>query len=119
MLEAMSCGTPVVAFRNGSVPEVMEDGVTGFIVEDEDQAVRAVQGIASLSRMRCRQVFEGRFTAGRMAQDYLRIYGAMLQKQGDRHSTATANGEVMAPSVRPVPRGSTPAAGRVGDRSQD
>ncbi len=119
MLEAMSCGTPVVAFRNGSVPEVMEDGVTGLIVDDEDQAVQAVQGVASLSRMRCRQVFEARFTAARMAQDYLRIYGAMLRKQGDRHGAATANGEVTAPGVRPWPRGSTPVSGRLGDLPHD
>src|SRR5499427_4140669 len=71
MIEAMACGTPVVAFNRGSVPEVVEDGITGFIVEDELGAVGAVQRIAEIDRAGVRRRFDERFTARRMAQDYL------------------------------------------------
>jgi glycosyltransferase involved in cell wall biosynthesis len=81
MIEAMACGTPVVAFRNGSVPEVIEDGVTGFIVDDEEQAVAALRRLASLDRSRIRLAFERRFTARRMAEDYLRIYRRLAARQ--------------------------------------
>ena len=74
MIEAMACGTPVIAFRSGSVPEVIEDGVTGFIVESEDEAIQAVKRAATLDRRKVRHAFEKRFTARRMAQDYLRYY---------------------------------------------
>ena len=74
MIEAMACGTPVVAFNRGSVPEVIDEGVTGFIVEDEIGAVAAVQRLSELSNTRIREVFDQRFTARRMAQDYLAIY---------------------------------------------
>jgi glycosyltransferase involved in cell wall biosynthesis len=74
MIEALACGTPVIAWRRGSVPEVVEDGVTGCIVESVDEAVRAVEGIGGLSRTTCRRVFEERFDASRMARDYLDVY---------------------------------------------
>jgi glycosyltransferase involved in cell wall biosynthesis len=74
MIEAMACGTPVIAFNRGSVPEVMEDGVTGFIVEDAMGAVAAVSRLGQLSRTRVRERFEQRFTARRMAEDYLAVY---------------------------------------------
>lgn len=74
MIEAMACGTPVVAYNRGSVPEVIEEGVTGFIVEDEIGAVAAVQRLPELSNTRIREVFDQRFSARRMAQDYLAIY---------------------------------------------
>jgi glycosyltransferase involved in cell wall biosynthesis len=74
MIEAMACGTPVIAFNRGSVPEIVEDGVTGFIVEDENGAIGAVDRLAQLSRETIRKVFERRFTARRMAQDYLSVY---------------------------------------------
>ncbi|MEZ2409268.1 glycosyltransferase family 4 protein [Bosea sp. RCC_152_1] len=74
MIEAIACGTPVIAFRNGSVPEVIEDGVTGFIVRDLDEAVAAARRIHRLDRAKVRATFEERFTAERMAQDYLAIY---------------------------------------------
>ena len=79
MIEAMACGTPVIAFRNGSVPEVLENALTGFIVHSEDQAVEAVQRIGSLDRARVRGEFERRFTAHRMAQDYLKLYARLAQ----------------------------------------
>lgn len=74
MIEALACGTPVIAYRCGSVPEVLENGVTGYIVEEIEEAVEAVTKLSSLSRQRCRQVFEERFLVTRMAQDYLRLY---------------------------------------------
>jgi glycosyltransferase involved in cell wall biosynthesis len=83
MLEAMACGTPVVAWRCGSVPEVIEDGVTGFIVDDLEAAVAATARIGELSRWRCRQRFDDRFTATRMARDYVEIYGALIAERRD------------------------------------
>ena len=74
MIEAMACGTPVIAYSSGSVPEVMEEGSTGFIVHELDDAVEAVRRVPQLSRARCREVFEERFTAQRMAHDYLDVY---------------------------------------------
>src|SRR4030095_14350113 len=70
MIESMACGTPVIAYAGGSVAEVMDDGVTGFVVNDIEQAVEAVRRVRDLSRARCREVFEKRFTASRMANDY-------------------------------------------------
>jgi glycosyltransferase involved in cell wall biosynthesis len=78
MIEALACGTPVIAYRNGSVPEVVDDGVTGFVVENLEQAVQAVERVQDLSRRECRQVFERRFSVRRMAQDYLAAYQQLL-----------------------------------------
>ncbi len=77
MIEAMACGTPVIAFNRGSVPEIIEHGVTGFIVEDEAGAIAAARRIDTISRDRVRQRFEERFTARRMAEDYLAVYRAL------------------------------------------
>ena len=85
MIEAMACGTPVVAFRHGSVPEVLEDGVTGFIVDDIDEAVAATARCAQLDRRRIRARFEQRFSAERMARDYRRVY-----QQVRRHAALRA-----------------------------
>ena len=74
MIEAMACGTPVVAFSGGSVREVIDEGVTGCVVESVDEAVRCVQRMPAWDRARCRAVFEQRFTAERMASDYCRVY---------------------------------------------
>ena len=79
MIEAMACGTPVIAYRSGSVPEVVEDGVTGFIVENEIAAADAIANkLWRLSRTEIRKHFECRFTARRMAGDYLEIYRDLL-----------------------------------------
>ena len=90
MIEAMSAGTPVIAFHNGSVPEVVVDGVTGFIVETMDEAVTAARQVEYLGRARVREVFECRFTAARMAQDYVHAYDTLLTKGGidQRHLVA-------------------------------
>ena len=77
MIEAMSCGTPTIAFRRGSVPEVLEDGRSGFVVEDVAEAVRACGRIDTLDRAGVRSAFEERFTASRMANDYLDVYRTM------------------------------------------
>jgi glycosyltransferase involved in cell wall biosynthesis len=74
MIEAMACGLPVIAFPGGSVPEIIDDGVTGFIVATIDEAVRAVRRIDTLDRRRCREVFERRFSARRMASQYVEVY---------------------------------------------
>jgi glycosyltransferase involved in cell wall biosynthesis len=74
MIEAMACGTPVLAWRNGAVPEVLEHGVSGFIVDSLDEAVALVPRLARLDRGRVRARFEARFTAERMARDYLAVY---------------------------------------------
>jgi glycosyltransferase involved in cell wall biosynthesis len=84
MIEAMACGTPVIAYPRGSVPEVLEDGVTGWIVEGIEEAVQAVGRVSTLSRARCRQVFEERFSASRMAHDYLQIYKRLLGGRSQR-----------------------------------
>jgi glycosyltransferase involved in cell wall biosynthesis len=79
MIESMACGTPVVAFENGSVPEVLEDGVTGFIVRDELEAVEAVGRAVALDRDRIRAEFERRFTARRMAKNYVSVYSRLAK----------------------------------------
>src|SRR5262245_42068607 len=80
MIEAMACGTPVIAFRAGSVPEVIENGVTGFIVDSEEEAIEAVKRVQSLDRRKIRQTFEQKFTARRMAQDYLECYRQLIER---------------------------------------
>jgi len=77
MIEAMACGTPVIAFNRGSVPEIIEDGVSGYIVEDETGGMAAVNRLSRLSRATVRQRFEARFTARRMAEDYVSIYRSL------------------------------------------
>ncbi len=77
MIEAMACGTPVIAFNRGSVPEVIDDGLTGFVVEDINGAIGAVDRLGHLSREKIRRRFEERFTARRMAQDYLAVYRSL------------------------------------------
>ena len=79
MIEAMACGTPVVAFRSGSVPEVVDDGITGFIVSDEEEAIQAIGRLGELDRRHIRAQFERRFTSGRMAEDYLKHYAALAR----------------------------------------
>jgi glycosyltransferase involved in cell wall biosynthesis len=85
MIEAMACGTPVVAFDNGSVPEVLESGVTGFIVQNEDQAVDAVSQLCTLNRDRIRAEFDRRFTAHHMAQNYLKLYSRLSKARHTAH----------------------------------
>jgi glycosyltransferase involved in cell wall biosynthesis len=90
MIEAMACGTPVLAFRCGSIPEVIEDGVTGKMVDSEQEAVAALPGILSYDRHAVRQRFEERFTATRMAKDYVSTYRQLLRMR-------TSNGQRRSP----------------------
>ena len=78
MIEALACGTPVVAFRCGSVPEVLRHGVTGFIVDDVEEAVRAVNSLHLLSRADCRAEFDARFTARRMVTNYVDVFERII-----------------------------------------
>ena len=88
MIEAMACGTPVIAFRSGSVPEVIDDGITGFVVESEDQAIEALGRIGELDRGRVRAHFEKRFTSERMAKEYVRHYEALRQTRSESALTS-------------------------------
>jgi glycosyltransferase involved in cell wall biosynthesis len=101
MIEAMACGTPVIAFRSGSVPEVIDDGVTGFVVDDEEQAVQAVRRLGELDRRRVRERFEERFTAGRMAADYVSHYQSVVNggSSEDRGQRLLAGEESAAPAT--------------------
>lgn len=78
MIEAMACGTPVIAYRRGSVPEVMDDGVTGFVVDTEAEAVAAVGRLDLLDRAAVRRQFEARWTSRRMADDYVSVYERLI-----------------------------------------
>jgi glycosyltransferase involved in cell wall biosynthesis len=84
MIEAMACGTPVIAWSRGSVPEVVEDGVTGFIVETEAQALAAIGRIHRLDRRRIRERFDQRFTVRRMAEEYVDNYRMLASIRSSR-----------------------------------
>ena len=84
MIEAMACGAPVIAYRRGSVPEVIEDGLTGFVVDDERGAVAAIERLSLLSRERIRARFETRFTVRRMVDDYLDVYRSLSRHHASR-----------------------------------
>jgi glycosyltransferase involved in cell wall biosynthesis len=90
MIEAMACGTPVIAFRRGSVPEVVDDGVTGFVVDDLAEAVAAVGRIENLTRRRVREVFERRFSVASMMAGYLEVYRGLLREAPSRHGHQVA-----------------------------
>ena len=87
-MEAMSAGTPVVAFRAGALPEIVEHGVTGYIVDSESQMAEAVESVGQISRTACREVARRRFDSRRMAAEYLRLYEAMISVQSGRGSGA-------------------------------
>ena len=90
MIEAMACGTPVVAFNHGSVPEVLEDGITGYIVDDMPAAIEAARKASRLDRRRIRETFERKFSARRMAEDYLALYRELMEAPERRIGTRAA-----------------------------
>ncbi len=96
MIEAMACGTPVVAFRGGSVVEVVKDGVSGFVVDSIDEAVAAVGRVAGIDRRGCRDWFEGRFDVRRMVDDYLEVYARVIEARTKGASTGDAPAKVAA-----------------------
>jgi len=79
MIESMACGTPVIAFPGGSVHEIVQDRVNGFVVTNTLDATRAVESISAVSRAKCRQIYESRFTAEIMTQKYLKIYERLVE----------------------------------------
>lgn len=103
MIEAMACGTPVVAFDHGSVREVVDEGVTGFIVDDLPTAIAAAARVGELDRARIRETFERRFSAVRMAEDYVELYERILAEPQRR--TRTVDGPEQP--LWPEPRSST------------
>ncbi len=100
MIEALACGTPVIAFRLGSVPEVIADGVTGFVVDTVEEAAEAVGRVGWLDRPTCRKVFEERFDAARMVRDYLAVYRRLVQGGSERVRSAPPVPEPMAVARR-------------------
>ena len=95
IIEALACGTPVIGWRCGSVPELIEDGVTGFIVDGMEQAVRAVHSLDRIDRARCRRAFENRFDAARMGRDYADLYARIASRRtlaNPRSRMASRNG---------------------------
>jgi glycosyltransferase involved in cell wall biosynthesis len=89
LLEAMACGTPTIAFRRGSVSEILEEGVSGYVVDNVASAVQAVHRVSSIDRRRCRRAFEQRFTAARMARDYQSLFTKVLEERWRPRQVAT------------------------------
>jgi glycosyltransferase involved in cell wall biosynthesis len=90
LIEALACGTPVLAYRRGSIPEIIEDRATGFVCEGLDEMTAAIQRIPEIDRRRCRWTFEQRFSVERMAQDYLQVYEQALGNTCEREAEATS-----------------------------
>lgn len=127
MIEALACGTPVIAWRRGSVPEVIDDGITGFIVDSLDEAVRGVERVRSLDRRRCREVFEQRFSVERMTRDYLALYEGLLTARRPRPKThmvlrpsprhLAGHGRRAVGTTRPSADGQSPGPGSLAGRT--
>jgi glycosyltransferase involved in cell wall biosynthesis len=88
MIESMACGTPVIAYNSGSVPEVVDEGLTGYIVNSEEEAVGAVKKLHTIERKKCREIFENRFSVQRMTDDYLMIYESMINEESGKKTKA-------------------------------
>jgi len=102
LIESLACGTPVLAYRRGSIPEIIDDGVTGFVCEDLNDMVRAVERLPSIQRRRCREAYEERFTVQRMAEDYLALYERMTSVASRPHTLM--NGRATNHRWTPAPR---------------
>jgi glycosyltransferase involved in cell wall biosynthesis len=114
LIEAMACGTPVIGYGRGSVPEIITDGENGFVVENLDQAVAAVKRLPELSRRRCRELFESRFTTTRMMNDYLAIYDTVIAGDDTQDHASGAN-LWRKPSFRTNSPSLPPKAGRTNE----
>ena len=115
VIEAMACGTPVIAFPFGSMSELIEPGVTGFLVETVEQASAAVEAVAGLDRALCRRRFEDRFTATRMAKDYIGVYERLVHEVVSRDGSGALHAASMRGTARAVDE--RPQAGAARDRS--
>jgi glycosyltransferase involved in cell wall biosynthesis len=98
MIEAMACGTPVLGFRNGAVPEVIDDGVTGYVVDTVDEAIDALGRVLALDRARVRKRYEERFCVSRMAQDYVRVYRRLIETPATRETQVASRPLVARPN---------------------
>ncbi len=112
MIEAMACGTPVLAFRHGSVSEIVNQGVTGAIVDTVDEAVRILPQVLALDRRAVRRRFEQRFSSARMAQDYVAVYRSLLEQ------SSISDRETTVPLPRPVLENKLNGRGLHGDRAR-
>ena len=90
MIEAMACGTPTVAFRRGAVPEIIDEGLSGFVCTGVDDAIAALSHVGAVSRKRCRQAFEDRFTVARMIKDYVDLYEEVIEETGELREPSMA-----------------------------
>jgi glycosyltransferase involved in cell wall biosynthesis len=98
MIEAMACGTPVLAFRNGAVAEVVDEDVTGCVVDSIEEAIPALDRVLALDRGLVRQRFEERFSVTRMADDYVSIYKQLLDKSNTRTVERGTSGVTAKPN---------------------
>ena len=112
MIEAMACGTPVIAFRRGSAPEVIDDGVSGFLVDDVSQATAAARRVAELDRTHARAAFERRFDIERTAREYVQIYRGLVRAEETRRD-GKRNG-VARSLIPPAQRGYRPILAELG-----
>jgi glycosyltransferase involved in cell wall biosynthesis len=100
MIEAMACGTPVIAFPSGSVREVVDDGVTGFVVKNETDAVSVIQRLGELDRREIRAHFEERFTSRRMAQEYVTCYQTLVRSNRKMDAPSRSETETISSNSR-------------------
>ncbi|WKB55303.1 glycosyltransferase family 4 protein [Eleftheria terrae] len=114
MVEAMACGVPVIAYACGSVPEVMEHGLTGFVVSNQEQAIDAARRVQSIDRSACRRVFERRYLSSIMADEYGKVYRRLAADRGTSHDTAgTSRGTLAASVARSAPAADRRARSRL------
>lgn len=99
LIEALACGTPVLAYRRGSIPEIIDEGITGFVCDGLDDMTAAIHRIPEIDRRRCRLVFEQRFSVERMAQDYLRVYEKVLVNAHEKEAEAMSFASWPSPSA--------------------
>jgi glycosyltransferase involved in cell wall biosynthesis len=88
VIEALACGTPVITYRHGSFPELIDHDITGFLCRDEEEMIQAVRRIKKIDRARCRAAFEERFTAERMTREYLQVYERLIQEKAAKEQQA-------------------------------
>jgi glycosyltransferase involved in cell wall biosynthesis len=99
LIEAMACGLPVIAYPHGSVPEIIEDGVSGFLVHNIEEAAAALKNLSAIDRRKCRRAFEERFSVKRMAQEYLAIYDGIIHREPE--SIALTEGDLSWTKLAP------------------